>query len=317
MALCALDHYDIQPRHVRLVTNHLNGLFRVEDTDGRRFALRISHPTWRDETDLHSEIAWLRALADAPEIEPHVPLPNRAGTYVTTVAAQGVPEARRCVLFTWLPGALLAHRLTAANVRAFGELAARLHTRAESFVPPEGFTHRRLDRVFPRREQVTLFDPAHAHVITPQRRVVIEGVLARTQAALDALYAGAEPPRVIHGDLHHENVKVHRGRLHPLDFEDVIWGYPVQDIALTFYDFRYFTDPNQHDEALLREWFQQGYSTRRPWPQQYPGQIDTFLVARRVWVLNWCLENLPPERNAAAMEREVAAFQRFLATTAP
>ena len=38
--------------------------------------------------------------------------------------------------------------------------------------------------------------------------------------------------RVIHCDLWHENVKLHRGRLRPFDFEDTVWGYRLHDLAM-------------------------------------------------------------------------------------
>jgi Ser/Thr protein kinase RdoA (MazF antagonist) len=314
MALAALERYDLDVHHLRLMTNHLNGLFRVDATGGT-YALRISEPTWRDDSELRSELSWLQALAAATDIGAPSPRPNRDDALITMVAADGVPEPRRCVLFTWVPGVLLAERLTERNVERLGELSARLHAHAAKFTPPDGFTTRRLDRLFPRDEQVVLFARAHQHLFTRDGRRILERAMERAQAALDHRYAGPRGPRVIHGDLHHQNVKVARGRLRPVDFEDVIWGYPAQDIALTFYDFRYFTDPAVHDYDLLCAWFRHGYERLAPWPEQYPGQIETFLVARRIWVINWCLQNLDEARNAAALPREIERLRQFLAVT--
>jgi Ser/Thr protein kinase RdoA (MazF antagonist) len=96
---------------------------------------------------------------------------------------------------------------------------------------------------------------------------------------------------VIHADLHQENVKVHRGRLRPLDFYEVIWGYPVQDIALTLYDLRYFADCRPYGYGALREAFIAGYASRLPWPEQHRGQIDTLIAGRQLRRANWVLEH--------------------------
>jgi Ser/Thr protein kinase RdoA (MazF antagonist) len=313
LALAALEHYAVSVRRVRLVTNHLNGLFRVDTTDGETFALRVSHPTWRSDAELRSELEWLTALARDTDIGALEPLPNRDGTLVTVVASDGVPQPRRCVLFTWVPGPLLATGLTETNVAKMGALAARLHQHAAGFVPGAGFTTHRLDRLFPRGEATVLFDPQYRELFGRGGLIVVRRAIERVEAAHRQLYGGASSPRVIHGDLHHENVKVDRGRLRPVDFEDVIWGYPAQDIALTFYDFRYYTDPAQHDYDTLCSWFRDGYDCVQPWPEQHPGQIETFLVTRRIWVVNWCLQNLSAERNAAALPRELERLRHFLA----
>jgi Ser/Thr protein kinase RdoA (MazF antagonist) len=88
-----------------------------------------------------------------------------------------------------------------------------------------------------------------------------------------------------------ENVKVYRGRLRPLDFYEVIWGYPVQDISLTLYDLwrlREFTDSRPHVYAPLRDAFVQGYATRprrlRTWsPLVHAWDYQRSVVATPKW----------------------------------
>ncbi len=313
MAIAALEHYDLTVHRMSVVTYHLNILYRVETSSGERFALRISHPTWRDDAELRSELVWLLALASDTDVCAHQPLPNRRGELITTVAVNGVPEPRRAVLFSWVPGIRLADRMSNENVERMGILSAKLHEHARAFVPPDEFTTRRLDRLFPRDEDVVLFSPQHACVFSTRQRTVFEQAIERAKTELDRLYRSSEQPRVIHGDLHHENVLVHRGNLQPVDFEDVINAYPIQDIALTFYDFRYFTDPARHDYAALSAAFQRGYTTRLPWPQEYDDQIDILHLARRLWVANWVLTHGDQKHHNPFIERETERYQCLMA----
>ncbi|HEX5166371.1 MAG TPA: phosphotransferase [Thermomicrobiales bacterium] len=312
LALAALEHYDLHVRRLAIVSYHLNVLYRVETTSGERYALRISHPTWRDTVELRSEVAWLDALARETDIGAHRPLQNRDGALITTVAVEGVPEPRRAVLFTWAPGVQLAERLTDENVEQMGVLSARLHQHGAAWVPPEGFTRRRLNRLFPRDEAVEIFSPRFAHLFSPERRAVFEQGIERAQAELDRLYGSADPPRVVHGDLHHENVLIHRGQLQPVDFEDIINAYPIQDIALTYYDFRYYTNPTTHDYATLCAAFQRGYTRQLPWPQEYENQINILHLARRIWITNWVLTRESPEHHAPFIEREAERFRALM-----
>jgi Ser/Thr protein kinase RdoA (MazF antagonist) len=307
MALVALERYDLELRRVTTMSTDLNGVFRVDTTSGERFVLRITPPAWRSAAETHSEIAWLRALARETDIEPVQPLPNRAGEYITTVAVDGVPESRRCVLFSWVPGVPVAEALTEANVEAMGVLAARLHGFALGFQPDAGFSIPRLDRVFKSNDPVLIFQPEYAELFTPGQLAGIERAITHSQAALDRRFANPDGLRIIHGDFHHENVMVQRERLRPIDFDEICWGYPTQDISLTFYDFRYYTNPATHAYADLCAWFQRGYSQLLPWPEEYPGQIETFLIARRLWVTNWILGNADPRGDGST-----GRWQRFL-----
>jgi Ser/Thr protein kinase RdoA (MazF antagonist) len=316
LALTALESYDLAPRRVTTLSTSLNGIFRVDTDSGERFMLRITPPDWRTEPETCAEIVWLLALDRETDIAPVKPLPNRAGEYITTTSVPGVPEPRRCVLFTWVPGVPVADRMNESNVVAMGELAARLHDYAATFLPGEPFSIPHLDQVFKSYDPLLLFDPAYAMLFTDGQLERIDQAISYCQAALDRRFANSDGLRVIHGDFHHENVMVHRGRLRPIDFDEICWGYPAQDISLTFYDFRYFTNPETHSEADLRAWFERGYTRLLPWPEEYPGQIDTFLLARRIWVANWILNHLDPrdgdeERWTRFVEGMLASFSRL------
>jgi len=41
MALAALSHYELPLKQVRLVANHINGIFRVDTKDGEAYAFVI------------------------------------------------------------------------------------------------------------------------------------------------------------------------------------------------------------------------------------------------------------------------------------
>ena len=73
------------------------------------------------------------------------PVVARDGSLVQTVAVDGMPEARHCVLFRWVEGHFLRARPTWRPLRQAGAFLARLHEHAERFIPPKGFTRPRRD----------------------------------------------------------------------------------------------------------------------------------------------------------------------------
>jgi Ser/Thr protein kinase RdoA (MazF antagonist) len=289
LAFDALTQYDTEVIELRLLGVCTNTLFRVRTAEGPACVLRVCTPGWRTETDLRSEVMWLRALDRDTDLGAPVPIQARDGEFVVRATAPGVPGAdglsgaRHCLLMSWLPGPLLASDLSEANLLKMGELFARMHAHGAQWAPPEGFTRRRMDREYARDEEDLLFSCQEG--FTARTRAVMERAWEAVCAAFARLYADPAGLQVIHNDLHHENIKLSRRRLRPFDFEDTLWGYPVQDVAMALQDLMLDVAPQAYDPLLCA--FQQGYEVRAPWPEQYEGQIDVFRVGRLFWVANY------------------------------
>lgn len=315
LAIAALANYDLDVKSVRLITNSFNGIFRVDARDGRAFVLRVCRPT---ETEnglprLRSEMMWLAALRRDTDIVVPEPLQTRAGDYVTLAQVDAVPEARYCVVFSWLPGRDFDQQLNEATMEQFGALAAKLHQHAATWTPPGGFAIGRYDTPFP-FEPPILFNDEYRHLLPPARRDLFRETVERAQAAIDRLKDGGVPMRVIHCDLHRWNVKVIRGALCAFDFQEIMWGYPVQDIGITLYYFY-----GEREFPTWRAAFERGYRRIAPLPEQYPGEIDCFIAARGVDLANGLLTDVDPEWRAEApryFERTETRLRALAARTA-
>ncbi|RPJ48060.1 MAG: hypothetical protein EHM21_07825 [Chloroflexi bacterium] len=301
LALTALQNYDLDIRDIRLVGQFTNTIFRAKTGDGKSYLVRLCRPGWRTLVDLRSEAAWMEALSRDPSIGAPAPVRDRNGEFVVEFegAAAGVidapdltaallPEMRgeppRCMVTTWIPGVSMEKRMTEENFTKLGELFTRLHEHALGISPPPGFTTRRMDSIYARGEADELFSERFRSAFTPRSREIYE----RTRQVVEAAYASLfrQPGmRPIHNDLAQGNVLVYRGRLHPLDFEDTIWGYPVHDIAYALFDLSREVPPDDYER--LRACFRAGYESRLPWPESAPGQIDAFCAGRMIWVTNY------------------------------
>lgn len=299
LALVALERYHLAVERVRLISNDMNGIFRVDTVDGHKYVLRVCLPEGgHNLLEINSELSWVAALHRDTDIDVPQPLQTWDGEWATTVEIAGVPEPRHCVVFEWLSGPDLAEGLTSENVAKQGALAARLHKHALIFEPPVGFWIKAADKVFPFGEPLVLFDCVHSDLFPPDRRKLFQRGIEHVDQALESLYSGASGPRVLHYDLHQWNIKVFRGKLYPFDFEDLMWGYPVQDIAISLY---YYQGHEQY--PALREAFRQGYVQYIEWPELYPGEIDAFIVGRALELSNFVLQDPNPD-----WQREAPAF---------
>ncbi len=289
LALNALTHYDLDVSCMRLVTNDMNGIFRVDTRGGEKYILRVTLPEGGHNLDhVTAEMDWLAALASDTDLSVPHPLPARDGSLVVEAGTDGVPEARLCEVFSWVDGKDLAEDMSEVNISKLGELMAGLHIHALTYHPPSDLSLLRFDRVFPFPEPVLLFDEQFSPLFPAARRDVYERAIAWAQNSIDALKYSGEPMRIIHGDLHQWNVRNARGVLSPIDFEDLMLGWPVQDIATTLYYFPVET------YSALRSAFQDGYTRHSPWPERHSGEIDSFIAARGLGLANFILNDPNP-----------------------
>ncbi len=284
LAIKALASYDLDIARFRLITNDMNGIFRIDTTDGRRFVLRVTAPEGGHILDhVIAEMDWLAALARDTDLSVPRPFPTKDGSLVVAASADGVPEPRLCEIFSWVDGKNLVEDMSEANLAKLGELSARLYAHALTYRPLSNLSMLRFDRVFPFAEPVVLFEERFSTLFPPERKEIYQKAIDRAQESIDRLKASGEPMRIIHGDLHQWNVRIARGVLSPIDFEDVMLGWPAQDIATTFYYFLGDGFP------ALRSAFQAGYTRHSPWPERHPGEIDSFIAARAVGLANLVL----------------------------
>ena len=185
-----------------------------------------------------------------------------------------------------MSGVELEERLSPKNWRAFGELSANLHQFALTFQPPDDFNLPIYETPYPYEENNVLFDSENQQYFPDDGLELLQIAHGRIQADLDKLFADRAELRVIHGDLHFWNVLISRGRLTPIDFEDLLWGYPIQDVAVTLLYARF-----DDDYADCLQYFKEGYERISQFPETYRGQLDLHMLCRRVHLMKLYLHS--------------------------
>ena len=119
--------------------------------------------------------------------------------------------------------------------------------------------------------------PAYGSVLTE--------AVARAQEAVDALWRNPpHPPHLLHGDIQTGNVMVERGRVSLIDFQDLIWGFEIQDALIALRGLEH-----SDDVPALEAAFRNGYETERPWPHADAGTVAALRAARHLNILNFGL----------------------------
>jgi Ser/Thr protein kinase RdoA (MazF antagonist) len=303
VAIAALSEYDVEVRRMSLIGGFVNALFRVDTPDGP-LALRIDLMQEHSDADAELELEWLEALSG--HVNVGVPIRTIQGALYTHVRADGVPGARRCVLFSWVPGSPLADRITPRRFEECGSLSAELHVHGERHHP-----RRRpmvWDRVhyFPEDVDPVVYHlPDNADVFPEGGLEVVERAIAIVQPRL----AAVTDRQIVHGDLHIWNVHARRNEVWALDFEDIMWGSRGQDIAISLY---YIQD--RPDCAELTAAFRRGYERVAPWPTD-DAELAIFMAARRLMFVNYVFNiDAPDRREFVAMSvKKLETILRSLA----
>jgi Ser/Thr protein kinase RdoA (MazF antagonist) len=227
-------------------------------------------------------MAWHRRLRQQGVYVPGI-LANADGQLATLVTdGQAEPGTRVCVVFDWVAGRSLRSRLTARRSAALGRLSARLHREAVAWPPPRAGDVLIADRV--------LYWQLPERLSAAGARfgfgTLFADALARAQRAVDSLWRSPpNPPHLLHGDLTPANVILSpRHGLVPIDFQDTVLGFEVQDLAITVAALRRRPD----GERLIAS-FRSGYGECRPWPDVSPALFESLIIARGLHQMNLTL----------------------------
>jgi Ser/Thr protein kinase RdoA (MazF antagonist) len=289
LALNLLDHYDLEVGRLRLMSNEFNAIFRLDTAEKMSYVVRVMRPGERTDEEIAAQAIWLAELGRRG-LSVSYPIPNRDGDLVTREEAPGVPEPRQCMLCTWVPGVSLGSRVIPANVAKQGELMAQMHTYAATYTLPADFAVKVYDRLYPYNEPWVLGDPAYLAPLEAAEHDRVQRTIPLVEAALARLSASGQPMQLLHGDLHQWNVLISRNKVYAIDFDDLMLGHPVQDIGISLFYYRLRSD---YAEVLAA--FREGYASVLPWPEAYPGEVETWVTARALALLNGCLWSQDPD----------------------
>lgn len=317
LALKALTAYTVQASRLSTLQHEGNTTFRVDSANGERYVLRIHHPTLRTIESVRSEMMWLAALCRETDLVVPEPVQTHDGDLLTVMNITEIPEMRICVLFRWIDGHFLDHRLTSSQLEHVGAFMARLQLHGAQFRPPDGFVRGRLDNLTEAarrmagqgtheailRQQIdNLVDESAAiHLVTeicsPEDGARVAALIRKMREVQHAVGQTSATFGLIHGDLHQGNYFFHKGQVRAIDFDDCGYGYYLYDIAVTLSEVNW-----RKNTAELRGGFLKGYRSIRHLSAEHEGYLDTFITFRDLQLIIWKIEmrNYPAFRDGWA-----------------
>jgi Ser/Thr protein kinase RdoA (MazF antagonist) len=294
LAISALRRWGKEAHEIRLIKMRENAVFRIVDTRGASFALRVHRQGYHSDAALRSELQWMGALQHAGIDVPTL-VPASDGRLFVSERVDGTGAPRQVDLLEWFDGrplgsseAGLAAGLNDVEqlYRSIGAIAARVHNHAVDWPLPLAFERHRWDL-----EGLVGDAPLWGRfwelaALAHDERALLMRARDRVGRELRALTDSADgTPRfgLIHADLVPENLLLSdAGRLCVIDFDDAGFGWHLFELATALYFIQ-----DGPDYSAARQGLIDGYRRHRDLPDALIEKLPVFLAARSFTYLGW------------------------------
>ncbi len=310
--VCEQWGFNLFSTELRLAAVSENATFTVVEHGRPTAVVRVSQPGYvGGAVAVASEIAWVDSLRNLPGVQVVRNIPTASGFPVATIRDEG-GRSWTCVCMSYAPGAAMDSLPDPRPYfRAIGAAAARLHTHARTWTPPDGFTRFTWgidDMVgeFPRwgRWQDHISDPSRIKVLEQARNAAV--------ATLSACPRTPQNWGLVHGDLRPGNMIVAPdGSFTIIDFDDCGYSWYVYDFACALS----FLEHEPLAPQLAQLWIE-GYQSVAALTDDDLSCACALSMLRRLQLLGWAAGHYPDAlpahlRNTLESGAELCA-QRYL-----
>jgi Ser/Thr protein kinase RdoA (MazF antagonist) len=285
VAQAAMAHYALPSSlTVKMINLSENATYKIEATDGQRWALRIHRDGYHSKAAIASELAWLMALRDAGVVVTPKPVKGLDGEIIQLVGHTKIDRPRHVVLSHWETGAEPGIGQDLAKpFEVLGEVTARMHQHSKQWQRPSYFT--RLTWNF---ETSLGEDKPHwgrwrdGMGVDAAKQKLFGRTVDVIGKRLAAYGKGADRFGLIHCDLRLANLLMDGESVKAIDFDDCGFGWFMYDAAtpVSFYE---------HEPQVLEliEAWKQGYSKAAVLNKADSDEIPTFVMLRRLLLVAW------------------------------
>jgi len=269
---------------VKFLTEETNIYFKLITEDGTHYALKIYHNGSSTYEDNIAEIYFINRLKGIQT--PHALL-NKKGEGITLVKNDKDASPIRIAIYTWLDGLDHYGNESIKTFKELGYQVALIHQQTAGWEIPEDIFIKKWDKIFYYTgEQPVYMKPEYKQIVTEKDREMLDKLVPVLNKKLAAFYS-KQKPQLLHGDLNPWNVKFENNEIRIFDFEDSLLGYPVHELSIILYFYRY-TDSLNYTE--IKNALIEGYKEVFPQAEFSDEEIELLILAREVTFMNYSLQ---------------------------
>lgn len=282
----ALTFYNIKVAKLDFLAEETNIFYKVVDEDGTKYALKIFQEESSTIEDNLAEVFLINTVRDNTDITVPSVIASKDNQFVLALETKYFDIPKRIAVYTWIDGRDLDGMETDERFYRLGQITANLHNATKGAVLPKGITPKKWDKVFYYRGEVPVYkQQQYQKFINDDYHSVMDFIIPYLDSKLAEYYIDATP-QLIHADLNPWNIKLHKGDMQIIDFEEAMYGLPLHDFGIMLFYYRY--DENFDYENVKKHYFA-GYKSINELPEFTEFDIDLLITARIVNFLNYIL----------------------------
>jgi Ser/Thr protein kinase RdoA (MazF antagonist) len=270
-----LRQYGIEAAGIENVNHSFNSSFKITDTKGDEYALRINLASGKKTNEVLAEMQWLEELAEDGSVLAPVPLRTTNNELLISTPFTQLGKDTTAVLCKWIPGEEVGDEPTSEQLYGLGQNMARLHTFAKTLHFTEPAYLPTVNRTLMNTEDN--LRPSQPNHINDK----LYGDILKGLELSDEVYARLSKNQEllpIHADLHNGNVIQTADKLAIIDFDDAGMGLLIQDLVFSTYYIREDTEK----EKYLRE----GYSSLLELPKISDEDFEILVMGRLIGLVS-------------------------------
>lgn len=310
LAVSALSSWGKNVREISLVKMRENAVFRVVDSRGDTFALRVHRAGYHSDAALRSELEWMAAL-QAQGIDLPAIVPATDGSLSVSAQIEGIHAPRQIDLLEWFHGRPLGTSEgglgdlpdAERTYQTVGRIAARLHNHASEWELPSGFSRHRWDAEGLVGEQPLWGRFWELDALTAAERDLMLRARARVHDELREFADRGDAQRhfsMIHADFVPENLlRSEQGEVRLIDFDDSGFGWHLFELATALYFIQ-----DSADYEIARKGLIEGYRAHRELSDDILQKLPVFMMARGFTYLGWS-HSRPGSKEGRAITQHV------------
>ena len=284
--MAALQQYPQDYPSVTFFAQETSVVFKVINSLGEAFALKIYDDASSQMADNQIEILMINTIKSYGTIAVSEIVHNLSEQPITLFTDSSTGTTYRIVLSKWLLGTAFEGQASEELFLALGQAVADLHQATRQIDLPKEVQPKVWNQVFYFRDEEAVYrKPQYQSQTTSEFKDMMDEAVECLNRKLSQIYAQGVP-QLLHGDLNPWNIKVHHGQFSILDFEDAIFGPPIQDLAILLY---YYKEHEHFSFESVKEWVLQGYTGRYTGADWDHEAIESLIMARQVNFLNYVL----------------------------
>lgn len=287
IATDALEKYGWQDTdESRLIVLSENATYMVKNknTGEKDGVLRISRPGYHTQSELNSEMKWLRQINEYTPLVVANPIKGVDGKNIQVVKGSDGKDYF-CVICEYLPGEAPDENNEAKMVKQFsylGETTAYLHRQTEIW---NGTA--KLDRMEWNYDTIIGEHAAWGRwqdfpEMTEEAEKLLDQVARIIRKRLQRYGKTENNYGLIHADLRLANLLLEDDQIKVIDFDDCGFGWHLHDLASALS----FIEDKPIVPKLVNAWLD-GYRKVLPFTDTDFEEIDTFIMMRRMQLTAW------------------------------